>query len=75
MIFYLISSISKNNPGLGGHYFSLMHIAEAVSEEKDVAIVNIGTKKAKGLNSWGGSLFYIETHCTGQKFDVLTISS
>ena len=41
MIFYLISSISKNNPGLGGHYFSLMHIAEAVSEEKDVAIVNI----------------------------------
>ena len=60
MIFYLISSFSKLNPGLGGHYFSLMNIAEAVSNKKEVAIINIGERKAFALKEWKGNLFFIK---------------
>lgn len=60
MIFYLISSSNKLNPGLGGHYFSLMNIAEAVSNKKEVAIINIGEREASVLKEWKGKLFFIK---------------
>lgn len=60
MIFYFIGSFKGFNSGYGGHYFSLMHIAEAISKKKEVVIVNIGDFAAPVLKLWEGKLFYVK---------------
>lgn len=62
MIVYTIGSFVGINSGRGGHYYSLMHIAEEVSKKHDVLIVNIGNFRAKPLNNWNGLLRYIDMH-------------
>lgn len=48
-IVLLVSSISKSNPGIGGHYYSLIETANRLVEKHDVVIVNIGLKEAISL--------------------------
>lgn len=48
-IILFISSISKANPGLGGHYYSLIETAKRLAEGHEIIVLNIGTKKARAL--------------------------
>ena len=61
----VISSIFKSNPGIGGHYFSMLETAKQLSKEHEVTIVNIGTKKAIALQDTGFTIHYITV--TGAK--------
>ena len=61
MIFYLIGSFKGINSGKGGHHYSLMHIADAISNAKNVAIINVGDFEADALNEWTGKIYYIES--------------
>src|SRR5690606_33889480 len=58
-IFFLISSIIKTNPGIGGHYYSLLETVKRISEKHEVAIVNIGTKRAVSLQDIEYDIHYI----------------
>lgn len=59
MILFLVSNLGATY-GHGGHYYSVMHIAEAVSKREPVQIVNIGVRPAPALSSWKGEIHFIE---------------
>lgn len=50
-IVFLISSISKSNPGIGGHYYSLIETVNRLAENHNVVIINIGIKEAISLKT------------------------
>lgn len=50
-ILFLISTVTNKNKGIGGHYYSLLTIAEALSEIHDVHIVHIGIISSVALSS------------------------
>lgn len=54
-----ISSIIKSNPGVGGHYFSLLETAKQLSKQHEVVIVNIGDKKAIALQNTEFKTYFI----------------
>lgn len=45
MIVYLISSYKGINTGRGGHYYSLLQMAEEISKKTDILIISIGNIK------------------------------
>lgn len=49
-ILFLISTVNNINKGIGGHYYSLLTIAGALSEIHDVRIVHIGTISSVALH-------------------------
>ena len=49
-IAFFICTIKKDNPGLGGHFFSLLETLNQLSENHEVFIINIGVKKAVSLD-------------------------
>src|SRR5690554_518374 len=49
-IVFLISSISKTNPGIGGHYYSLIETLNQLAKTHTVWVINIGIKEAISLN-------------------------
>lgn len=61
MIVYLISSNKGINTGKGGHYYSLMTIAEEMSKKEKVILINIGNIKAQALEKYNGELIYLKS--------------
>ncbi len=58
-IAFFICSISKNNPGIGGHFFSLLETLNQLSKNHEVFIINIGVKKAISLNKSPYKTYYV----------------
>lgn len=50
-ILFLISTVNKKKKGNGGHYYSLLTIAEAISKIHEINIVHIGTISSIALNN------------------------
>ena len=48
-IAFFISTVRKENNGIGGHYFSLINIANEISKKHEVYIINIGIKESLAL--------------------------
>lgn len=61
----VISSIVKTNPGIGGHYYSLLETVKQLEKEHDVYIVNIGSKKAIALMQSEYDIKYITKSSIG----------
>lgn len=60
MIVYLISSYKGVNTGKGGHYYSVMTIAQEVAKVEDILLVNIGNFRASSLDNFNGKSIFIK---------------
>lgn len=49
----LISTVRLENRGIGGHYYSLLALADSLNKEHNVIIINIGLKKSFVLEHSG----------------------
>lgn len=61
-IVFLISTYRKNNPGIGGHYYSLIETCKTLSKFHNVSIINIGIKKAKSFDKIDIKLYNVITN-------------